>query len=136
MPVVQTPGVGQTLAASATTAMRRDILLDVDAIFSPAGTAADPWLAVPYMPGIRLWILQTDAIASPATVQVQGSFRPADLGGGGDEVINLTAPFVLVPLVPAIIPVSIAVGKVRLSLTRVAGVATNIQYALAGIAGG
>lgn len=84
------------------------------------------------MPVLHLWVLQTNAVASPATVTLEGAWRVGV--GGTDEFLPLIAPFLTTPGVPQIIVLRQTPTKMRVTFLRVAGVATTIRYALSSAA--
>lgn len=82
------------------------------------------------MPVLHLWVLQTDAIANPATVLWEGSWRRAAGPGGTDEFFALTPSFLTTPGIPQLVVLRQTPSKMRVTFTRVAGVATTIRFAL------
>lgn len=80
------------------------------------------------MPVLHLWLLQTNAIASPATITFEGSWRVGP--GAVDEFLPLIPPFLTTPGIPQLIVVRQTPTKIRFSATRVAGVATSLRYTL------
>lgn len=82
------------------------------------------------MPVLHLWVLQTDAIASPATVLWEGAWRRAAGIVNVDEFFALIPPFLTTPGIPQLITLRQTPSKMRVSFTRVPGVATTIRFAL------
>ena len=119
-------GQGGNIASASVANYRQDFALSSDA------TVTSLELLAGYMPGQFLWILQTDALPSPATWVFQGTIRPVLLGGG-DEWLTLRTG-VTTPGTPVILPLTFPVTKTRVRLTRVAGVQTTVQLLVASAA--
>lgn len=84
------------------------------------------------MPVIHLWIQQTTAIAAPATIQLEGSWRVGV--GAVDEFLPLIPAFLTTPGFPQLIVLRHTPTKIRFSATRVAGTATQLRYTLSSAA--
>lgn len=84
------------------------------------------------MPVLHFWILQTTAIAAPATIQLEGSWRVGP--GAVDEFLPLIPAFLTTPGIPQLIVLRQTPTKIRFTATRVAGTATQLRYVLSSAA--
>lgn len=125
MPVNRPASSGFSQEAAAQANLRRSIVLSADA------QAFTDELAVVGLPRLVFWLFQTTA-GNPATAVLQFNVRM--IAGPTPEWLDIGAAFLLTPGVPQRIDVVMPCRAIRVGLTRVAGIATNVEVVLGGAA--
>jgi hypothetical protein len=125
VPVNRPSSSGFSQEAAAQANLRRSVALAADAqVFTDE-------LAVVGLPRLVFWLFQTTA-GNPATAVLQFNVRM--IAGPAPEWLNIGPAFLLTPGVPQRIDLVMPCRAIRVGLTRVAGIATNIEVVLGGAA--
>lgn len=128
MPVNRPVSSGFSQEASATANLRRDVVLDADL------QQFTDELPVIGLPRLTFWLLQANAFANPATVNLQFNVRMTTGAPPIPEWLDLVPPFLLTPGVPQRLDFVFPCRAIRVGLQRAQGVATTVALVLGGAA--